>query len=832
MVSYTQEITLDINTNTAYPIVSAKQGDEGSRWILVHLTKDNVPYSATPGNNAQFRCRKPDGHAIINPAIINNDGSIGVELTAQTLISPGRAYADIVESDNNGNILSSVAFILLIMAAPSVASTAISSDEFQKLNELVARSDELISQAEAWAIGTKNNQDIGPAIYEQDNVTSENFESKKSYLFIKVDNEYVPLDDSAVFDNSQIYYVLTVGNNNNAKYYSEQAKSQKEKIEQLQVSSTTLQTGSPATVNKTINPETGILTLAFGLPAGIQGIQGDRGPGTVWIGTEEPEDEAYEVWLNPEGTSEPVLLTAEQMSYDSSIEYTDGRIGAVVKSLQNNISAAINAAEQASQAAAEAAEAASQVTDVVDRVSTLETDIVKKIENPQLQESQTFGILTTNSTNIQWQEKLDYETDLNNLPSIEDIPLKGNLSLINLGIAPAAENGKSYYIIPDDGIPGETLSSNVQNSLTLANNAVSSIIVNGITYSADNRVVDLGNFLTDNNTVNRNYLDNPWFTVNQHGAAQYSSENPVTANTYIYDRWKVLKNETETRSLNNGDNLLFIGEATNSEPNDVIEIGQLIDDDVWQALSGKQVTASVNYALRTNEDFQTTSWSFICPTYDGLEDSGSEKEQFDTNYGWGAQVIVKEFNNKKYLVFKVFWQGNAWGPSVDDCNIYIAKTKLELGSFSTLDQEAAPVYNEELKKCQRYFRHYDSSSVSSDQVIVLGSGVARDSQTLDISISGIGDMINSPSIAITSGANFEARRGLGATTTANQPVPVVPTALTVSGKSIGDILCVTATRQSGPTFASYYPYYLVLPRTVTVTEGEETLTYVNFSAEP
>lgn len=788
MVLYTQEITLDINANNAFTTIAAKQGDNGSRYILVHLTKDNIPYEADPQNQAQFRCRKPDGHAVIDLATINEDGTITIELTAQALAVAGRAYADVVEYDTASNTtLSTASFILIIMAAPDVADKAISSDEFGYLQQVTNDANTIINEAEAWAIGRRG----GTPVSEED----PNYE-------------------------------------NNAKYYSEQAQVVKEGIENLTVSSTTLQTGSPASVTKTVNPETGIVNLAFGLPAGTQGIQGERGPSTVWVGTEEPEDEAYDVWLNPEGTSEPVLLTAEQMSYDSSIEYTDGRIGAVVKALQDNIGAAIDAAEQASQAAAEAAEAASQVTDVVDRVSTLETDIVKKIENPQLQELQTFGILTTNSTNIQWQEKLDYETDLNNLPSIEDIPLKGNVSLVNLGIAPAAEDGKSYYIKPDDGIPSTDLSPAVQSSLNLANNAAFSIIVNGISHDADNRAVDLGNFLTDNNTVNKNYLDNPWFTVNQHGATQYSSENPVTANTYIYDRWKVLKNETETRSLNNENNKLFIGEATNSEPNDVIEIGQLIDDDVWQALSGKQVTASVNYALRTNEDFQTASWSFICPAYDGLEDSGSGQKQFDVNYGWGAEVIVKEFNNKKYLVFKVFWRGNAWDPPVDDCNIYIAKTKLELGPFSTLDQEAAPVYNEELKRCQRYFRHYDGSSLSSDQVLVLGSGIARDSHTLDVGLIGIGDMINLPSITVSSDANLIAYRGLSSATSTNQPVTVAPTALEIYGKGIGNILHVTAFWSSGTTFASYYPYYLVLPRTISVTEGEETLTYINFSAEP
>jgi hypothetical protein len=108
------------------------------------------------------------------------------------------------------------------MAAPDVASTATSSDEFQKLNELVSRSDELISEAEAWARGTKNNEDIGTGNYEEDtNVTAANFNNKKAHLYIKVDDAYVALDPSAIFDSSETYYGLSAGSDNNAKYFAE-----------------------------------------------------------------------------------------------------------------------------------------------------------------------------------------------------------------------------------------------------------------------------------------------------------------------------------------------------------------------------------------------------------------------------------------------------------------------------------------------------------------------------------------------------------------------------------------------------------------------------------
>jgi hypothetical protein len=44
------------------------------------------------------------------------------------------------------------------------------------------------------------------------------------------------------------------------------------------VDAVTLAPGSDATVTKAVDPETGVVTLEFGIPAGEQGIQGETGP--------------------------------------------------------------------------------------------------------------------------------------------------------------------------------------------------------------------------------------------------------------------------------------------------------------------------------------------------------------------------------------------------------------------------------------------------------------------------------------------------------------------------------------------------------------------------
>lgn len=48
-------------------------------------------------------------------------------------------------------------------------------------------------------------------------------------------------------------------------------------IEDMTATAKTLAPGSPATVEKTVDPETGAVTLAFGVPEGQQGVQGPQG---------------------------------------------------------------------------------------------------------------------------------------------------------------------------------------------------------------------------------------------------------------------------------------------------------------------------------------------------------------------------------------------------------------------------------------------------------------------------------------------------------------------------------------------------------------------------
>ena len=116
---YFQEVYLDINPKKSYKVITVKQFDSNTRGIIAHITNNGEPYTIT-GDNVVFRIKKPDGHAIISDATINQDGTITILFPQQCLTVYGRAYADIAEINENNKVLSTVAFILNIKPAPNM----------------------------------------------------------------------------------------------------------------------------------------------------------------------------------------------------------------------------------------------------------------------------------------------------------------------------------------------------------------------------------------------------------------------------------------------------------------------------------------------------------------------------------------------------------------------------------------------------------------------------------------------------------------------------------------------------------------------------------------
>ena len=154
-MEYIQEITLDLNLRNEIPVVIVKQGDASARGVLVHLKKDRIDYIPESGVSIMFRCEKPDGHGVITSSaeqdeelerylvIDNGDGTVSVELIAQTTTACGRCRCDLCLYKDE-QILSTLPFVLDVRRSPDVANLAVSTDDFRILTDRIQQAENLM----------------------------------------------------------------------------------------------------------------------------------------------------------------------------------------------------------------------------------------------------------------------------------------------------------------------------------------------------------------------------------------------------------------------------------------------------------------------------------------------------------------------------------------------------------------------------------------------------------------------------------------------------------------------------------------------------------------
>ena len=193
----------------------------------------------------------------------------------------------------------------------------------------------------------------------------------------------------------------------------------------------------------------------------------------------------------------------------------------------------------------------------------------------------------------------------------------------------------------------------------------------------------------------RNLLDNPWFgsgeVVNQRGVTSGSTTNA----TYFIDRWLTTYGTTAgTYSVGSSGITLTPASSTTATMLQKLANANAID--------GKTVTASVMLSNGT--------------IYSGTitRANGTTQVYYNEN-----GVRIRQVTDNAFHI-----------------DVSAAKTiravKLELGTTSTLAQDAPPDYGEELRKCMWYFRRI-KSSMSYEPV---GYGFQTSSVLCNIKIAG------------------------------------------------------------------------------------------------
>lgn len=215
---------------------------------------------------------------------------------------------------------------------------------------------------------------------------------------------------------------------------------------------------------------------------------------------------------------------------------------------------------------------------------------------------------------------------------------------------------------------------------------------------------------------NRNLLDNPWFTVNQRQITSGQGNQG-----YIADRWGMTYGNGGV-IYSRTDDTITIQSANGLSHGDIF---QKLEPDLWNYLNGKTVTLSVML-----NDYSIRSATF---TFDS-----TATKRGSLQYGLDGNAMSYEcsLGNRAVQIWKYYTP-----------ETYRA-AKLELGSVSTLANDAPPDYGTELAKCGRYFFR-----AKGDPIAV--GYVSSNLQYVYVSVPALAPMRATPTISYSGG--FTAR---------------------------------------------------------------------------
>lgn len=256
---------------------------------------------------------------------------------------------------------------------------------------------------------------------------------------------------------------------------------------------------------------------------------------------------------------------------------------------------------------------------------------------------------------------------------------------------------------------------------------------------------------------NRNLLDNGWFTVSQRQITTPSS--PISG--YPADRWY-------------GTYSAVTSDGVTLPAQNAVDLYQKLEPDLCAALVGKTVTVST-----LEQDGTISTYTLVFPAY-GSGEGGNY------NMGNGIGCFVQNISGYQRVRFRISDQRTT--------PFALRAAKLELGSVSTLANDAPPDYGEELAKCQRYFlRLYDSNYT----YLPAGYGIFSNGTVARIFFPTPVSMRKVTSVSF-GGATLQIA-GAGAIYTV--------TALSVQETAANGVM-VQATANSSLTL--YQPYFIVL----------------------
>nr|UVX80317.1 MAG: bppU [Bacteriophage sp.] len=134
----TTNISLEMSGDTKFYMVSAKQSDKATRYVVAKLLNNGAEYVIPSGSRVAINIKKPDGKHVYNTCSFSG-AEVTVELTNQALAASGTAYCDIeIRTSDNTQIITSASFTIEIEESMRDESAILSSNEFTELENRIA----------------------------------------------------------------------------------------------------------------------------------------------------------------------------------------------------------------------------------------------------------------------------------------------------------------------------------------------------------------------------------------------------------------------------------------------------------------------------------------------------------------------------------------------------------------------------------------------------------------------------------------------------------------------------------------------------------------------
>lgn len=138
LTKLTTNINLEMSGDTKRYLVSAKQGDKATRFIVARLLNNGEPYTIPTGARAVINITKPDGKHVYNTCSYSGS-DVTVELTNQALAASGTAYCDIeIRTNDDSQVITSASFTMEIEPSQRNENAILSANEFTDLENRIA----------------------------------------------------------------------------------------------------------------------------------------------------------------------------------------------------------------------------------------------------------------------------------------------------------------------------------------------------------------------------------------------------------------------------------------------------------------------------------------------------------------------------------------------------------------------------------------------------------------------------------------------------------------------------------------------------------------------